>query len=491
VAIGEFTVGAIFDVDLAGSVGQLERLSGLFDTAAASARALGTEINTLGKGENIFGGIMGGLRDLAAEFGVVTAAATGFGDAMAASMARATSAARDAVAGMASIAAGMGGGGGGFRGGGILPNPEDDPLLRGGPLRLTGPGASVGGGGGGAGGGGPGLSISPMGGGIGAGGGRHAGMREFITGEALYEAMHSNASEESAIAGALVRMHMDPRSPEGIEQAARMKKIAHDAAQGTSFSETEVARGLAIIGPGMALTGPGGVTQLGNIFEEPAKAAEAAKQLNIGSFEGTLLASLQVAHMLRAYKPEELHGPLNLLGAVTESVPGSTMESEAKSMSYILPAGRALGVPTEQLIAATGFLQRAGLEGTVGATTLRQMLVGLDREGGPMGAQVTAAKRDLEKSLALEPGMLSGGKESAHEKALRTLHLHDAKGNSLVSTDGHTDLDKLFTALAKDRASMSADEFGRLQYSAFGIRGQQGGEIISEGCRNIKTTSIT
>jgi hypothetical protein len=333
----------------------------------------------------------------------------------------------------------------------------------------------------------------------GRGGGSHLG--PMIEAAAVYEAMKAGAEEEQSIDITLLRgFHIDPRTATG-EQKQYLRDLARKGAEGTSFSEREVAGGEEVLAAPLGFTGDEGMRKFGTVFEVAAKAAEAAKQLHFGTFEGTLKGGVEFAHQMQLYDAPGLTKGMNLLGAITESLPGGDMEREAQVMSYAIPQARALGADPIQAMEAVGFMQRAGLRNTVAATTLRQMLVGQLKTGGPMNAQHSRAidheRRELEDSLKLEPGHLSreakpGGKVNAHEKALEDLGLV-GKGGKLLDLNerGGIDIEKMFDIIAKQQQKMTPIEFGKSMFNAFGIRGQTGGEIIGEALPQYKAYQDT
>lgn len=312
------------------------------------------------------------------------------------------------------------------------------------------------------------------------GGGSHLGA--LIEGVALYEAMKAGAEEEQSIDITLLRgFNIDPRKATA-EQKGDLRALAARSAEGTSFSEREVAAGMPVLAAPLGFTGPEGMRSFMEIFEVAAKAAEAAKQLKFGTFEGSLAGAVEFAHQMRAYKPEELQPAMNRLGAITETLPHGDMEREALVMGYVIPQARALGADPMEAMTAVGFLQQSGLRNTVAATTLRQMLVGQLKSGGPLGAHIESEKTELENALGLKSGHLrSGGKGNEHDKALLDLGITDAGGNLKdLNAKGGIDIDKMFALLGSAQERMTPVEFGKALYGAFGVRGETGGAIIAE-----------
>lgn len=316
----------------------------------------------------------------------------------------------------------------------------------------------------------------------------------LVEAAAVYEAMKAGAEEEQSVDITLLRgFHIDPRTATA-EQKQYLRELARKGAEGTSFSEREVAGGEEVLAAPLGFTGDAGMRKFGTVFEAAAKAAEAAKQLHFGTFEGSLKGSVEFAHQMQLYDAPGLTKGMNLLGAITESLPGGDMEREAQVMSYAIPQARALGADPNQAMEAVGFMQRAGLRNTVAATTLRQMLVGQLKTGGPMNAQhrhIDHERRELEDSLGLKPGHLerpaAGSKGNAHEKALEDLGLV-GKGGKLLDLNerGGVDIQKMFEIIATQQAKMTPIEFGKSMFNAFGIRGQTGGELIGEALPQYK-----
>ena len=316
----------------------------------------------------------------------------------------------------------------------------------------------------------------------------------LIEAAAVYEAMKAGAEEEQSVDITLLRgFHIDPRTAT-TEQKQYLRDLARKGAEGTSFSEREVAGGEEILAAPLGFTGDEGMRKFGTIFEVAAKAAEAAKQLHFGTFEGSLKGGVEFAHQMQLYDAPGLTKGMNLLGAITESLPGGDMEREAQVMSYAIPQARAIGADPMQAMEAVGFMQRAGLRNTVAATTLRQMLVGQLKTGGPMNAQhhaIDHERRELEDSLGLKQGHLSrpsGGKENAHEKALIDLGLVERGSGKLLDLNarGGIDIEKMFEIIAAQQAKMTPIEFGKSMFNAFGVRGQTGGELIGEALPQYK-----
>lgn len=532
-----YEVGAIFTIEDRGTF-VLERMGESFAALDAKITGIQDRLATFGKGEGLFGGVLAGIGEVGAAIEGLAAKATAMAEAMerafsrsaaaATAAAREMSAAADSMGTAAERMAGTGAGGDGAafdegsylalpyrgqRGGGAserggLPAPyygyprsriDDEPeqLRLGGP---RGPGGGAGGGGGfGRGGGylggthGPDAPFNerpnlnyPV------GGRGHGHVAALVEGIAVYEAMKAGASEEQSIDIALLRgFNLDPRTATDAQKNS-LRELAARAAEGTSFSQTEVAGGMSVLAAPLGFTGEQGMKDFTGIFEVAAKAAEAAKQLKFGTFEGSLAGGVEFAHQMRAYKPEELAPAMNLLGKITETLPHGDMEREALVMGYVVPQARALGADPTEAMTAVGFLQQSGLQNTVAATTLRQMLIGQMKAGGPMGAHLESSKRalqhdmrELESSLSLKPGALGhvGGsaKESEHVKALHDLGLTDSKGNLQdMNKEGGVDINRMMTLLAQSREKMTPVEFGKALYGAFGVRGETGGAIIAD-----------
>lgn len=321
-----------------------------------------------------------------------------------------------------------------------------------------------------------------------AGSRRGSHIAPLVEAAAVYEAMKAGAEEEQSIDVTLLRgFNIDPRKATD-EQKQAIRALASRAAGGTSFSEREVAAGMPVLAAPLGFTGPEGMEQFTTVFEIAAKAAEAAKQLKFGTFEGSLAGAVEFAHQMRAYKPEELQPAMNRLGAITETLPHGDMEREALVMGYAIPQARALGADPMQAMTAIGFLQQSGLVNTVAATTLRQMMIGQMRAGGPLGAHIDHEKSQLEESLRLQPGHLSGrGRAgSEHDRALRDLGITDAAGKLQdmnrpgEGTAGGINIDRMLALLAQAQSRMTPVEFGKALYGAFGVRGETGGAIIAE-----------
>lgn len=322
-------------------------------------------------------------------------------------------------------------------------------------------------------------------------GGSH--MLPLIEGAALLESMKSAATEEQSVDLALLRgFHIDPRTATA-EQRQYLKSLAHEGAIGTSFSESEVAGGEFTLAAPLGFLGDEGMRRFGSIFPVAAKAAEAAKQLKFGTYEGSLTGAVEFAHQMQMYDAPGLTKAMNTLGAITETLPHGDMEREALVMGYAIPQARALKADPEEAMTAIGFMQRGGLRNTVAATTLRQMLVGQLKTGGPLNAQmshrVDQEAKELETSLGLKEGHFSGkagDKTNPHVKALQDLGL--LKGGKLtdLNSQGGIDINKMFETIAGAEKSMTPIQFGTSMYNAFGIRGQTGGEMIGESFDQFK-----
>lgn len=554
--ITSYEVGGIFIIEDRGTP-TLERLGEAFSALDAKMTAIQDKLNTFGRGEGLFSGITAGLEQVNTLFTTLSDRATAAGDAMVSAFRRGAEAATAAARSIDAVTEAMGraadassrvgaagaaaGGAAGFDEGsydrppsgrppgtGLVPFSEGalagrlaGPEQRGGlpapffgypasreeeQLRLEGPRFGGFNGYGGAGPNGSGGGIVPPRDenfeerpslNLNQPGGRRSSshIAPFVEAVAVYEAMKAGAEEEQSIDITLLRgFHIDPRTATG-EQKQYLRELARKGAEGTSFSEREVAGGEAILAAPLGFTGEEGMRKFGSVFEVAAKAAEAAKQLHFGTFEGSLKGGVEFAHQMQLYDAPGLTKGMNLLGAITESLPGGDMEREAQVMSYAIPQARALGADPMQAMEAVGFMQRAGLRNTVAATTLRQMLVGQLKTGGPMNAQHRAVdheRRELEESLRLTPGHLSrpahGEKENAHEKALIDLGLAQKGTGKLLDLNerGGIDIEKMFEIIASQQAKMTPIDFGKAMFNAFGIRGQTGGELIGESLPQYK-----
>lgn len=549
-----FLVGAIFEIEDRATP-FLSRLGEEFTALGDKIKTLQDQMATLGRGEGLFGPLLTGIGEVGAALEGVSVKAGAMADAMTAAFQRgaasATAAAREISAAADSMAAATermsaagsgtgsaaGSAAGAAAGRELVPIPFDPesyervPAItgpgreaaaeRGGlpspffgsprsraeqeeeQLRLKGPefpGWRGGGPGGPGGFGGPGFippRDEPFNGrpslNYPAGGGGHMShLVPLIEGAAVYEGMKAGAEEEQSIDITLLRgFNIDPRKATE-EQKKSLRELASRAAQGTSFSEREVAGGMPVLAAPLGFTGEQGMEDFKGIYEVAAKAAEAAKQLKFGTFEGSLAGGVEFAHQMRAYKPAELQPAMDMLGKITETLPHGDMEREALVMGYVVPQARALGADPMEAMTAVGFLQQSGLQNTVAATTLRQMLIGQMKSGGPMGAHLEHHKsqlrhdmRELESSLGLKPGAMGevGGakKESEHVKALEDLGLTDKAGHLKdLNASGGVDINKMLSLLGAAREKMSPIEFGKALYGAFGVRGETGGAVIAD-----------
>ena len=316
-------------------------------------------------------------------------------------------------------------------------------------------------------------------------------MAPLIEAGAVYEAMKAAASEEQSIDITLLRgFGIDPRSATQ-QQRGYLQNLARQGAVGTSFSEAQVAAGEATLAAPLGFRGEEGMKQFGGVFETVTKMAEAAKQLHFGTYEGTLTGMVEFAHQLQMYDAPGLTRAGNLLGAITESLPQGDMAREALVMGYAIPQARALGADPSDAMEGIGFLQRAGLRNTVAATTYRQFLVGMLREGGPMTAHLTHDDKSFRDALMLREDPAHGvhGKGNLHDQALVNLGLIDRTTHKLTVENEHGGIDvaKAFAKMQEASTRLSPVEFGRALYGGFGVRGENVGLIAEAMTPDPKT----
>lgn len=320
--------------------------------------------------------------------------------------------------------------------------------------------------------------------GSGRGRGFQLGMTQFIEGAAVYEAMHAGMSEEASLVATMERgFHLDSTDPKNTDLLAQLRAAAHQAVQGTSFTEAEGASGMATLAAPLGQRGRKGVETFLPVFETAAKISEAAKQLGIGSYEDTLAGAVEYAHQTGTYEPAELNRRLNDIFAITEALPETNVHEQARIMSYVVPEATALGVDPTEAARGVGFLERAGLRGTRAATTLRQFMLGNMKTGGPLTAHMEHSAHELAHALSLSPE----GAESLHHmtgsehiQALKGLGIIDARGHNVTEgADGNYDLDAGFTAIEGAAKRMPRAKFGMAMYNAYGVRGEDA-DLLAE-----------
>jgi hypothetical protein len=317
------------------------------------------------------------------------------------------------------------------------------------------------------------------------------GMGQFIEGFGEIGAYKSALGEQQSLFLGAQAFGVDPTSAEGGDVMALLRRSARGAAVGTSFSEGQTAAGIPLLARPFGLDGMQGARDFSNVYAPAARAAEAIDMMRLGSFDDTLQSAIEYAHQTRTYDPAGFQQQMDVLGAITAMTPHTTFGAEARTMSYIVPLARTAGIdPTEAAI-ATGFLQQGGLRGTVAGTTLRQMLVGLTRTGGPMNAQhshLASMSAALEHGLHMTPEAahaVHGGAGSAHARALRDVGYVDAQGNPTFLTDnGSIDLEKVFSTFGAYANTHTPFQTETEAYNLFGVRGQQGAELISSAQEN-------
>ncbi|HTI81730.1 MAG TPA: phage tail tape measure protein [Acetobacteraceae bacterium] len=325
------------------------------------------------------------------------------------------------------------------------------------------------------------------GGGIGSHG-IFSGMAPLIEAVGVYGSYKGALSTQQSLMLGAQAFNADPGSDQGKEIMEILRRAAADAAIGTSFSQQQTAAGVPLLARPFALEGVQGAQDFSKVYAGAARSAEAVDLMRLGSFDDTLQAAIEYAHETRTYDPQKFQHQMDVLGAITTLVPHTTFGAEARTMSYIVPMARTAGIDPEEAATATGFLQQGGLRGTVAATTLRQMLVGLTRTGGPMNAHMTSMSRQLSRGLHLQPEVdshLRGGAGSAHVRALHDVGYLDAAGKpTFLNAQGGFDLEKAIDIFSKYAATHTAYENETEAYDLFGVRGQQSVELISAAKEN-------
>lgn len=328
--------------------------------------------------------------------------------------------------------------------------------------------------------------------GAGAGGhGIFSGMGQIAEAVGIYGSFKGALSTQQSLMLGAQAFNADPGSDQGKEIMEILRRAAADAAIGTSFSQQQTAAGVPLLARPFALEGVQGAQDFSKVYAGAARSAEAVDLMRLGNFDDTLQAAIEYAHETRTYDPAKFQQQMDVLGAITTLIPHTTFGAEARTMSYIVPMARTAGIEPEEAAIATGFLQQGGLRGTVAATTLRQMLVGLTRTGGPMNSHMSSMGRRLSRGLHLEPEVdkhLSGGAGSAHVRAMHDVGYLGADGKPTFLNDkGGFDLEKAFDTFGKYAATHTAYENETAAYNLFGVRGQQGVELISAAKENYQS----
>lgn len=554
--IASYEIGAIFSIEADGALGTLRELSSAFkgaDEALSKIRTVGeAAFAGVAKSALELKNVLAGLITQADELAAAWKRAA---ESMSAAMGAASSSAGNA--GRAGSGTGAGGGGGsgqlrlteddfnratpyswprvgGPSGGGGFGGAIGGSGQGGGGGLIGGGGGGAAAGGGGFGGagvgtGGGGYGVGAGGGGTGGGGGGQPLLGQGPPGgnmptirirsptqfqntgggasglglmlgapvmHEFYKALEVGGDEDSSIDKILNAFDMNPReAPQSLRD--KIRDNATGGVLNTSFSRHEALAGEAVLAKPMALgSGQKELESFLSRTKVALRAAETAKQLGLGDFEGTMEAIPGFMHELGDYDIDRLGKDVDLLGAITKHVGGgATMGSEAKALSYIIPTARGLGADEDDAILAAGWLQRAGLTGTIGPTTLRQATIGqLVDPKQPHAKHIENEGRQLEQDLRLEPGALTHGtKEQESQKmiALKALGIKDASGKSTDLYDkddqardpshhiGSVSYDKMFERWAEAFKHMTGEQFGTAMKNAYGVRGEQA-QMIGE-----------
>ena len=317
------------------------------------------------------------------------------------------------------------------------------------------------------------------------------GIGEIATGFGVWKSMQLAATEQQALFLATQAFGVDPGSAEGTRIMALLRQQAHEGAAGTSFSEAEVSKGMPALFRPLGLTGEAGAQQAAGIFAQAAKAAEAIQLANKGTFADTMESAVEFAHITRTYDPAKLQQQFDMIGAITLMTPHSTFSREAGVMSYVLPMARTAGIDPEEAAIATGFLQQSGLRGTIAGTTLRQMIVGLTRGGGPMQGHLAHIADRLEPDLLLSPDQKKYLRGDMHHRELQEVGFYDKAGRPQFTTGGDIDLHKVFDIFGKYISTHNKIDSLAAAYAIWGVRGQQAAELVEGARENYEKFSAT
>ena len=258
-----------------------------------------------------------------------------------------------------------------------------------------------------------------------------------------YELLHmgfkaATAQQESLFRGAKA-FGIDPTSEEGRKSMVLLDMASRDAAANTSYKRTQTAEGISLLAGPFGLTGPEGVKTFAGIYPGAARAAEGLELIDPANhFKETLPAMMGYMHASRQYEADKLPHTYDLLGIITGLIPHTTFAAEAKAMAYVAPLARAAGIPADEVAMDVGILQQAGLGGTIGATTLRQELVGLTRGGEQMpktrhSHMLAHETKEFENALKMQGdegrAINEATKGNAHMRAMTEIGLFDAQGH--------------------------------------------------------------
>lgn len=338
-----------------------------------------------------------------------------------------------------------------------------------------------------------------------AGGGNDI-IQTIVDYELLHTAFKAAGGEQQSLFRGAKAFNLDPTSEEGQEVVAMLRQTARDAAANTSYKESATAAGIPLLAGPFGLEGKEGAKKFSTIYPGAARAAEGLELLDPANhFSATLPAMMEYSHASRQYEPDQLKRTYDILGAITSLVPHTTFAAEAGAMSYVVPLAKAAGIHPDEAAVMVGTLQQAGLRGTIGATTLRQELVGLTRGGEPMpktrhSDSLHKETREFEHDLGLQGiegrAINEATKGNAHQQAMTKVGLFDAKGKRTflftagdeengLGEKGGVNLAKANQIFAKWASTHSPAEVLQAGNDLFGIRGEMAptilGQVIKSG----------
>ena len=371
-----------------------------------------------------------------------------------------------------------GGGGGGFIGG----PPGGGYANAGGPFRAlpnpNGPGWSWGqfapvppGGGGGGGGNNP------------NGGGWHMGLFEMAEGFGVWESLKLGAQEELNLTNTALDLGFDPaKNPDQFQRVlAGLRGIAHQAAQGTKYSEGVTAAampyGSRVLATMMQSYGTDDALKMfGQVFPTALRSAETAEMMHLGKIDETLPAYIEYAHMTGTYDAAGLASRLNVLRNIAMST-NNTAAAEQSILKYSVPIGKAAGMDADQTAMLTGFLQQMGFNSSTAGTGLSQLLLSVLDTGGGLGGQLAglSSSAEFRNALSLKPGESAHGLlGNKHMEALAAMGIIGADGKSTVLDDkGGLDAFKLMDRIVSFGETHTREQTLSEFHAAFGTRGER------------------
>lgn len=257
-------------------------------------------------------------------------------------------------------------------------------------------------------------------------------------------------------------------------QMERMRQLAYEVSNATAQSVSQSAQVIGV----MASSGINQIQQLNHDFVMSVAKFADVQYLKSGgkvSFDEAAKQAIQLAHLYRAYTPQQISPILDDVTKLSFMMP-DTLNRYLTQAGYYVPLFRRFGVPQQESLVLGAFMDRMGLGRGKGGTALQNFLTHMT-SGLQMSTHAQSGMHDALVQLGI---LRANGAENP-----RIFRYDPKTGHSVI--DIFAALQTINDSIDKQTAHMTGPEkaakerqmIGMIQH-AFGIQGARFGYLGDE-----------